>query len=117
MVCTDSQSLCQALTSEAKDTTAIRSLLDTHHSRVIIQWVPGLSNIAGNEMADQEAKVAATLETEPEKPSMKAAISFIKRETKDEPSRPVITESRERTQATQKSATDFRSAIGRMPRC
>ena len=36
-------------------------------------------------MADQEAKLAATLETEPEKPSMKAAISFIKRETKDEP--------------------------------
>ena len=58
-ICTDSQSLCMALQSFNPETDPIRETLQGHKGRIDIQWIPGHSNIPGNEMADRAAKEAA----------------------------------------------------------
>ena len=60
-ICTDSKSLCDALTGCNNQVDSIRQLLTNMSSRVIIQWVPGHSNIPGNELADVAAKDATNL--------------------------------------------------------
>ena len=57
-ICTDSQSLCMALQSYNSETDPIREILQGHEGRIDVQWIPGHSNIPGNDMADQAAKEA-----------------------------------------------------------
>ena len=80
VICTDSQSLCTALWKRNNSTAGIRSYLDSHHSKVIIQWIPGHSDVARNELADSESrKAAATTISEAEPTSLRAALSCIRK--------------------------------------
>ena len=84
VICTDSQSLCTALWKRNNSTAGIRSYLDSHHSKVIIQWIPEHSDVAGNELADSESrKAAVTTISEAEPTSLRAALSCIRRTFKD----------------------------------
>ena len=60
-ICTDSQSLCMALQSYNPETDPIRETLQGHRGPIHIQWIPGHSNIPGNERADAAAKSAAEM--------------------------------------------------------
>ena len=59
IICSDSQSLIISIESRQSNVMDIISKLQQLKGRVIIQWVPGHSNIPGNEMADRYAKAAA----------------------------------------------------------
>ena len=59
-VFTDSQSLCVALLGSSTALDELRLRISRVRARLVIQWIPGHSNIPGNELADSAAK-AATL--------------------------------------------------------
>ena len=61
LICTDCQSQCMALRSYNKETDAIRKTLKHHEGKIIIQWIPGHSNIPGNDLANIAAKNATGL--------------------------------------------------------
>ena len=54
MICTDSQSLCMALESFNVETSPIRSALHNRVSPVTIQWIPGHSDVPGNDLEDEK---------------------------------------------------------------
>ena len=61
LLCTDSKSLCDAIQGRNIKVDNIRTLLQSIPAQVIIQWIPGHSNIPGNELADAAAKEATTV--------------------------------------------------------
>ena len=61
LLCTDSKSLCDAIQGRNIKVDNIRTLLQSISAKVIIQWIPGHSNIPGNELADAAAKEATTV--------------------------------------------------------
>ena len=63
LTCRDSRSLCEALSSCNPRTTSICQCMSSISSSIFIQWVPGHSNIPGNDLADRAAKEATTIET------------------------------------------------------
>ena len=64
LICTDSQSLCMALNSYNVETAPIRAAVHNSPAEIIIQWIPGHSDVPGNEMADAAAKEGTELEIE-----------------------------------------------------
>ena len=62
LICTDSQSLTQALSMNSTDTTKVLESLNTIQGQVTIQWIPAHIDIPGNELADTAAKEATLLE-------------------------------------------------------
>ena len=62
LICTDSQSLCETLSSCNPRTASIRQCVSSISSSIFIQWVQGHSNIPGNHLADRAAKEATTIE-------------------------------------------------------
>ena len=64
IICTDSQSLCEALSSYNPRTNSIHQCISSISSSIFIQRVPGHSNMPGNELADRATKEAATIESD-----------------------------------------------------
>jgi ribonuclease HI len=60
VIATDSQSLCKAISVQSRGVDKILAGLATLRCEVIWQWVPGHSDVAGNEIADRVAKAATT---------------------------------------------------------
>ena len=65
VIATDSQSLCQALLGHSPVVDELKGMLDLCCGSISIQWIPGHADIPGNEMADMDAKKAATICNEP----------------------------------------------------
>jgi ribonuclease HI len=61
VIATDSQSLCMALEGLNAGADEIRSLMDAVSCKLILQWIPGHSDVIGNDLADQAAKEATRL--------------------------------------------------------
>ena len=85
LIATDSQSLCQALLGSDPELAVLRNRIQTSPVRISIQWIPGHSEITGNEVADAAAKFATTLEGSPGAISYKSVASFINGMLKDPP--------------------------------
>ena len=85
-VVTDSQSLCQAIQGVGPDLDQLRLRLRNSPSLIFIQWVPGHSNIPGNEVADEEAKKAADSEGTFHPVLLKSAFNFCRKSSRDPPS-------------------------------
>ena len=84
LICTDSQSLCKALAERNKQTNTIRKKLSECDQAITIQWIPGHSNIPGNELADQAAKEATMLNEDNRPTSFGSACAAIKQQIKEE---------------------------------
>lgn len=56
LIYTDSQSLCEALLSSNPPKTSVCQSIPSISSTVFIQWIPGHSNIPGNDLADSSKK-------------------------------------------------------------
>jgi len=79
LICTDSQSNCQALLGYGEDVAPLREKLSRCPSEMTVQWIPGHSEIPGNDMADEEANAAARDEAEEgRRISWKAAKTMVK---------------------------------------
>ena len=85
LVATDSQSLCQALLGTNPELSTLRSRLATSPASVTIQWIPGHSEITGNEVADAVAKHATTLDEQPGAISYKGVSALINATITDPP--------------------------------
>ena len=56
LICTDSKSLCEKLLGNSLEVTDLRQQILNTPGTITIQWVPGHSDIPGNELADAAAK-------------------------------------------------------------
>ena len=86
LICTDSQSLCRALISGNPGVDHVWNELDACETRVKIQWIPGHSDVQGNELADAAAKEASKLTCRAAPTTFKSTIPAIKSAIKDAPS-------------------------------
>ena len=82
-IITDSKSLCDALRNESPDVDHLRTRLFQYPNIPEIQWVPGHSGIAGNELADAAAKRATSLDGQGRPVCYKAICAQIREATKD----------------------------------
>ena len=64
LICTDSKSLCQKLAGSCALIADLRLKLLKAPGSITLQWVPGHSDVPGNELADVAAKEATTLQTD-----------------------------------------------------
>ena len=90
LICTDSQSLCMALDAFNVETTPIRSALQNRVSPVIIQWIPGHSDVPGNELADKAAKSGTELQTACRPTSYRSSCMMVRKSIPDMITHPVM---------------------------
>ena len=84
-VFTDSQSLCTALVGNSPALDPLRTKLNKLPCKLTIQWIPGHSNIPGNELADAAAKSATSLKGSSPGVSYSSICTQIRAATKDPP--------------------------------
>jgi len=65
LICTDSKLLCQKLSGTSIHAADLRQKLLRSPGNITIQWVPGHSDIPGNELADTAAKEATMIQSLP----------------------------------------------------
>jgi hypothetical protein len=65
VICSDGQSLLTSTDTLNLHTNDIRSMLESLHGKTYLHWIPGHTNVPGNEYTDRAAKEAAKLQ-EPE---------------------------------------------------
>ena len=93
VIATDSQSLCSSLANRSPESDNIRANLAKTEATVHIQWLPGHSNIPGNESADSAAKAATKLQGPHQPTSFRSARSLVKSSFRNGPGRyPLIDE-------------------------
>ena len=63
LFCIDSKSLCQALLSWNPRTYSIHNSINSISSSILIQWIPGYSDIPDSKLANKAAKEATTITT------------------------------------------------------
>ena len=85
LVVTDSQSLCESLQGYGEDIADLKTRLLACPIDLTIQWVPGHSNIVGNDLADAAAKSATSLDEPPSEIAYSSICSFIKSVVRDNP--------------------------------
>ena len=86
VICSDSQSLVISIEGRQANVSDIIGKLQQLKGRVVIQWIPGHSNIPGNDLADKYAKeIAQNGEAAVSPLSYNTARAIIKREIKDPP--------------------------------
>jgi len=77
-IATDSQSMCKALLAGGPGMDELRNAMDDLPCRVVFQWIPGHSDVCGNELADAVAKEATQLEGEQRPVSLNAISADLK---------------------------------------
>ena len=89
VVFTDAMSVLQALESDSGKDKAINELsssiglmIDTHGVNIYLQWIPGHTNITGNDKADSLAKQGAQLPQNDASASIQTAKQIIKQSKK-----------------------------------
>ena len=87
LFCTDSKSLCEALISFHPWTFSIHNSINSILSSIVIQWIPGHSNIPVNNLVDKAAKEATTIATDTILPiSLSSSVQVINETICDTPS-------------------------------
>ena len=109
VVATDSQSLCSALRFGGEEVAGLRCKLQRCSAEVVIQWIPGHSDIPGNELVDLHAKQAARMEGDGRPISYKSACATINRLVIDPPtSHPRVAKVYEKFSAVKEKAISSR---------
>ena len=82
MICSDSQLLLKAIANTFNETYDIRANLALVRSELVLQWVPGHTDVPGNEAADRTDKEAAIItDVPPWSVSLANAVSCVNRST------------------------------------
>ena len=85
LVVTDSQSMCESLQGYGEDISDLRKRLLASQTEISVQWVPGHSNIVGNDLADAAAKAATNLDEPQGEISFGSICANIKSVVRDDP--------------------------------
>ena len=83
-ICTDSKSLCEALLESNHGTYFIYESINSISSTIYNQWIPGNSDIPGNELAYKAAKKTTTVVTKTILPvSLSSSLQVINNKIRD----------------------------------